>query len=279
MWARSGVVSRSVGYGYGVKNPRIHRPTSPVAPTAHTTRFGMVDALRGVAVLWMTLYHFAYDLSHFGYWPQDFRADPVWTWQRTAIVSMFLFCAGLGQAIAVHQGQSWQRFWRRWAQVAGCAVLVSVASYGMFPRSFIYFGVLHGMAVMLIIARLTAGWGVWLWPLGALAIASKFAAQALLGTGEVANVFNAIPLNILGWVTRNPFTEDYVPLFPWLGVVWWGLAAGQWLLRTHPQALSRPLPRFAAIPAWLGRWSLSWYMLHQPVLMGMLMAVGWVMGR
>ncbi|MBP8230060.1 MAG: DUF1624 domain-containing protein, partial [Xylophilus sp.] len=58
----------------------------------------MVDALRGVAVLWMTLYHFAYDLSHFAYWPQDFRADPVWTWQRTAIVSMFLFCAGLGQA-------------------------------------------------------------------------------------------------------------------------------------------------------------------------------------
>ena len=223
MWARSGVVSRSVGYGYGVKNPRIHRPTSPVAPTAHTTRFGMVDALRGVAVLWMTLYHFAYDLSHFAYWPQDFRADPVWTWQRTAIVSMFLFCAGLGQAIAVHQGQSWQRFWRRWAQVAGCAVLVSVASYGMFPRSFIYFGVLHGMAVMLVIARLTAGWGVWLWPLGALAIASKFAAQALLGTGEVANVFNAIPLNTLGWVTRNPFTEDYVPLFP--GWVWCG---GAW---------------------------------------------------
>ena len=112
-----------------------------------------------------------------------------------------------------------------------------------------------------------------------MAIASKFAAQALLGTGEVASVFNAIPLNILGWVTRNPFTEDYVPLFPWLGVVWWGLAAGQWLLRRHPQALSRPLPWFAAIPAWLGRWSLSWYMLHQPVLMGMLMAVGWVMGR
>ena len=254
------------------------RNSSPFLP-ARAPRFDTVDALRGVAVLWMTLYHFAYDLNHFGYWQQNFHTDPVWTWQRTAIVSLFLFCAGLGQAIAVHQGQSWPRFWRRWAQVAGCALLVSIGSYVMFPRSFIYFGVLHGLAVMLLIVRLTAGWGAWLWLLGAAAIASKFVAEAVLDVSGMASVFNAVPLNILGWITRKPFTEDYVPLFPWLGVMWWGMAAGQWLLRTHPGLLAQPLPRIAAMPAWLGRWSLSWYMLHQPVLMGLLMAVGWVMGR
>ncbi len=251
----------------------------PASPYRSSTRFGAVDALRGVAVLWMTLYHFAFDLDYFGYWPQNFRADPVWTWQRTAIVSLFLFCAGLGQAIAAHQGQSWPRFWRRWAQVAGCAVLVSVASYQMFPHSFIYFGVLHGMAVMLIIARLTAGWGVWLWPLGALAIASKFAAESWLGTGDIASVFNAMPLNILGWVTHKPVTEDYVPLFPWLGVMWFGLATGHWLLHKHPQVLSLRVPKLAAVLSWLGRWSLSWYMLHQPVLMGALTALGWALRR
>ena len=154
------------------------------------------------------------------------RTTMFWTTQRTLIVSLFLACAGMGQALAVGADQKWPRFWRRWGQVAGCALLVTAGSWLMYPQTFIYFGVLHGMAVMLIIARLTAGWGVWLWPLGALAIASKFAAQALLGTGEVASVFNAIPLNILGWVTRNPFTEDYVPVLPWLGVLWWGIAAG-----------------------------------------------------
>jgi len=39
------------------------------------------------------------------------------------IVSLFLFCAGLGQAIAWHQGQGWRRFGRRWMQIAGCALL------------------------------------------------------------------------------------------------------------------------------------------------------------
>lgn len=263
-----------LGYRSGVKD----RSTSSPLPSPHS-RFGTVDALRGIAVIWMTLYHFAYDLNYFGYWQQNFHADPIWTWQRTAIVSLFLFCAGLGQAIAVHQGQSWQRFWRRWAQVAGCAVLVSLASYLVFPQSFIYFGVLHGMAVMLIIARLTAGWGRWLWVLGGVAIASKFVAEAVLGTGALAGLFNAVPLNVLGWVTRKPVTEDYVPLFPWLGVVWWGMASGRWLLHTHPALLAHRLPRLAAAPAWLGRWSLTWYMLHQPVLMGALAAWGWMLGR
>jgi uncharacterized membrane protein len=230
-------------------------------PHAPHPRYDTLDALRGLAILWMTVYHFAFDLNHFGWIRQDFYRDPVWTWQRTAIVSLFLFCAGLGQAVAVAQGQGWPRFWRRWSQVAGCALLVTAGSWFMYPNSFIYFGVLHGIAVMLVIVRLTAGWGAWLWLAGALAIASK--AIAL-------DAFNAPALNWIGWVSRLPVTEDYVPVFPWLGVMWWGMAAGQWLLRERPAVLVRPAPRALA---WMGRWSLSWYMVHQPVLIGLLMAV------
>jgi peptidoglycan/LPS O-acetylase OafA/YrhL len=31
--------------------------------------------------------------------------------------------------------------------------------------------------------------------------------------------------------------------------------------------------RVAAPLAWLGRWSLTWYMLHQPVMIGLLMLI------
>jgi len=30
--------------------------------------------------------------------------------------------------------------------------------------------------------------------------------------------------NWLGLITRKLVTEDYVPLLPWLGVMWWGVA-------------------------------------------------------
>lgn len=231
-------------------------------------------------MVWMTVFHFCFDLSHLGFWPQNFRADPFWTVQRTAIVSLFLFCAGLGQAIALQQGQGWARFWRRWAQIVGCALLVTVGSFAMFPGSFIYFGVLHGMAVMLLVARCSAGWGRWLWPAGLVAMALPVMAQHLL-TGvwaDAAPWFNGRALNWLGLVARKPFTEDYVPVLPWLGVLWWGLASGQWLLARRPQWLQRAVPAGVKPLAALGRWSLSYYMLHQPVMIGALMAVAWMRG-
>ena len=235
----------------------------------HPGRFDRLDALRGVAIVWMAAFHFSFDLNHFRFIRQNFYTDPFWTWQRACIVSLFLFCAGLGQAVALQQGQGGPRFsprfWRRWAQVAASAVAVSVGSWFMFPNSFISFGVLHGIAVMLIVTRLTAGWGRWLWLAGAVAV--------LLPQLIQSPFFDSRWTNWVGLVTRKPVTEDYAPLLPWLGVMWWGLAAGQWLLSQRPQVLGGGVPRALHPLAVLGRWSLSFYMLHQPLLIGALMAV------
>jgi len=241
-------------------------------------RFDRLDALRGVAIVWMAVFHFCFDLNHFGLWEprQLFTRDPFWTTQRTCIVSLFLLCAGLGQAVALQNqrgrslsGRFDSRFWRRWAQVAGCAVLVSAGSALMFPNSWISFGVLHGVAVMLLLARLAAPLRVWLWPLGALCLALPHGVQHAF--------FDSRATNWLGLVTSKPFTEDYVPVLPWLGVMLWGLAAGQWLLQHRRGALAGAVPALLHPLAVLGRWSLSFYMLHQPVFIGVLTA--WVAWR
>jgi uncharacterized membrane protein len=231
-------------------------------------RFDRVDALRGFAIVWMVGFHFAFDLNHLGWLEprQNFYRDPFWTTQRTVIVGLFLFTAGIGQALALDAGQRWARFWRRWAQIAGCALLVSLGSALMFPRSWIHFGVLHGIAVMLVVVRLTAGAGAWLWPLGALAVALP---------RHVQHPFFDTPwTDWVGLVTRKPVTEDWVPLLPWLGVMWWGLAAGRWLLARRRAVLAGALPRALAPLALLGRWPLAIYMLHQPLLIGALLAAG-----
>jgi uncharacterized membrane protein len=254
-------------------------------------RFDRLDALRGLAMVWMAGFHFCFDLNHLGFWlpRQDFYGDPFWTVQRTAIVSLFLFCAGLSQAVALQAGQTWPGFWRRWMQVAGCALLVSAGSALMFPRSWISFGVLHGIALMLLLTRLLAwsssaldrsttaqagrsshqgsgGMGLWLFfALGAVCL--------FLPALVSHPFFDTRWTNWVGLVTRKPITEDFVPLLPWLGVMLWGLAAGRWLLAHRPAALAGPVPPSLRPLVVLGRWSLSFYMVHQPVLIGVLMAV------
>ncbi|MCH7344967.1 DUF1624 domain-containing protein [Pelomonas sp. CA6] len=235
-------------------------PASPVP--ARPVRHARLDALRGLAMVWMTVFHFCFDLSHFRLIQQDFYRDPFWTWQRVAIVSLFLLCAGMGQAQALAQGLPARRFWKRWGQIAVCALLVSVGSWWMFPRSYIHFGVLHGMALMLLLLRFglhRLGPGLWL-----LGLAAVLAPQLLAHP-----LFDGRALNWVGLVTRKPITEDYVPLLPWLGVMLWGFA----LARTAAlrRWLAGPLPRALSPLAWLGRWSLSYYMLHQPVMIGLLM--------
>ena len=225
-------------------------------------------------MVWMTVFHFCFDLQHFGYFKADFYTDPVWTLQRSAIVSLFLFCAGISQAVAVQQGQTWPRFWKRWRLIVFCAALVTVGSYLMYPRSFIYFGVLHGIALMLIIVRLTAGWGRWLWLLGGLPWLVYWAVPYGHAAWAGFDFLNSPLFNWLGLVSRKPVTEDYVPLVPWLGVMWWGVAAGTWALKHRISWFQGQLITGGRPLAVLARWSLSYYMLHQPVLIGLLLLAG-----
>ena len=250
----------------------VTHPSGQARPAAapQPQRLDRLDALRGIAMVWMMAFHLAFDLNLLGLLQprQNFYADALWTGQRTAIVSLFLLCAGMGQAVAWQRGVAWPRFWRRWAQVAGCAVLVSAGSALVFPNSWISFGVLHGMAVMLLLARWAAPLRAWLWPLGAVLI--------LLPLWLAHPFFDHRWSNWLGLVTRKPVTEDYVPVLPWLGVMLFGLALGQWLLRRPGQPLAGRLPAVAA-PLWrglagLGRWPLTVYMLHQPLFLGALLA-------
>ena len=238
-------------------------------------RFDRLDLWRGCAIVWMAGFHFSFDLNQYGFIPaQNFYSDPFWTTQRLCIVSMFLLGAGAGQAVAIDAGQAWPRFWRRWAQVAGCAVLVSIGSYIMFPRSWINFGVLHGMAAMLLLLRLL---GTRLPPARLARAPLAFAGVALVAIVAwrlphvVANRFFDTRLtDWVGLVTRLPVTEDYVPVLPWLGMMLAGYLAASLLLVHARAAFTGAVPFVVRPLAVLGRWSLSFYMIHQLVLIGAL---------
>lgn len=239
---------------------RAQQRADVAAPMA-VSRLPAIDNLRGLAIIAMVAYHLCFDLRHFGFITADFYRDPFWLHARTAILSSFLFIAGMSLVLAQASPHGRARFWRQVVRVAAGAALVSVASYVVFPQRYIWFGVLHAIAVSLVLVR-------------PLARRPKLA--LLLGIAVIVadNVWTSswFDNRIWGWLgfmTAKPATEDYVPLFPWTGVMLLGMAAAHVLQRRDYRALTV----FARLPAMLGglgRHSLAIYLVHQPLLFGLL---------
>jgi uncharacterized membrane protein len=57
-------------------------------------RAAYLDALRGLAVVWMIIFHTAYDLTLFRYLNLDF-SDGFWFAFPRIIAGTFLFCVGI----------------------------------------------------------------------------------------------------------------------------------------------------------------------------------------
>ncbi len=235
------------------------------ASAASSTRLAAVDALRGTAVCAMIAYHFAFDLNWFSVLHADFNRDALWLSLRAIIVSSFMLLVGISLVLARQAGISRTRYWRRIALIVACALLVTAASYAAFPKTFITFGILHCIAVASLLA----------WPLTRHPLAALITGMVIIALGLQVRLplFDLPWLNWVGLMTHKPATEDYVPLFPWLGVVLLGISVGSWLASRGFEPL-QPVAR-AAPPwlTWLGRHSLLVYMVHQPILLGIMRVV------
>ena len=249
-----------------------------LAASATFVRLPEIDIARGLALIAMIIYHLCFDLNYFGWIQIEQLRDPFWLWLRTLILGSFLLLAGISLHLRLQQQFSPQRWWRRWAHIAGAALLVSVASYVMFPQTYIYFGVLHFIAVTLLLA----------WPLRQ--VLAQCPSFFLLGLGTLIGcapylwsdaIFNPRSLNWLGFTTILPRTEDYVPLFPWLALILWGIVLGRQLPNKPPRKRSTKLTKslsgqLSYLLSWLGQRSLLVYLLHQPLLMAILTGLNYL---
>lgn len=231
-------------------------------------RLAAVDAARGTAIVAMVAYHFAWDLSLFGLIATDVTRHLGWVTFARGITGAFLGLVGVGLVLAAHAGQGWGRYLRRLGLIAGAALLVSLGSWWFNPQAFIFFGILHMIAVASVLALPFLRAPPWLL---ALAVAVLLAGPHLLAHPAL----NGLGWYWLGLSTVTPPSPDLVPVFPWLALVLCGVALGRALVTAGPKPWWKWRPG-----GWLGRglvgagrWSLLIYLVHQPLLIGGLMLV------
>jgi uncharacterized membrane protein len=241
---------------------RKSRSSAP-SPFATSTRLPEVDMVRGVAVLLMVGFHLVFDLSYFKLIQQDFYNDPFWLGARMLIVTLFLGISGVSLSLGTSRGVNRQRVGRRLLLLSCAAGLVSLGTFAVFPESWVRFGVLHFLVVA----------GV----LGLAFVGLHWAVNLVLGLGVILigvtlshHVFDQPWLHWIGLMTHKPRTEDYVPLIPWFGVVLLGLSAGRFLYPSRALSRMGSAPQALGVLALIGRHSLAIYLLHQPLLFGVI---------
>ena len=208
----------------------------------------------------MAIYHFSWDLAFHGYLGADVGGDPGWILFARSIAASFLFLVGVSLVLAGRNGLDRSRFLRRLVLVTVSAGAITIVTIFVFPESYIFFGILHCIAVASVLAlpflRLHA---VLVAVTAALFIAAPFFIAHPL--------FDHPALLWVGLGTYFPRSNDYVPLFPWFGAVLGGIVAARLALAYAPAA---PEPPNAAKPfVWAGRHSLAIYLIHQPLFYGL----------
>ena len=229
-------------------------------------RFAVVDIARGGAIIAMIAYHFCWDLSYFRFISADVGYDPQWVVIARSILAVFLLLAGVSLVLGHGRGIQWQKFWRRWLFVVAGALAITVATYVAFPQSFVYFGVLHAIALFSLLALPFLAAPLWL----PIMVAIVVIALPFLYSDAL---FNEKLFSWIGFWQVPPPANDLVPLFPWFGATLVGVIATR-LVLASPMAARlaaiNPAGRLARTLAFMGRWSLLIYLVHQPILLGLI---------
>lgn len=231
--------------------------------TPAASRLIVIDAVRGLAIAGVVLFHAVWNLDLYDYIPAGLALHPVWIVFGRTLAATFMALVGVGLVLAHHRGFRLRGFAKRFLAIAVAAIAVSAATLLAFPDAFVYFGILHAIAVASLLGAL-------LLRLDSASLAQLGIFVILLGVAGSFDAFNTRWLAWVGFSYSAPPSLDLVPVFPWFGATLLGMSAAK---RGAAHALERIfwnsrktyLVRKLSLA---GRHSLAIYLIHQPVLLG-----------
>lgn len=178
-------------------------------------RYLFIDNLRGIAFLFMVIHHIFYfkDVSN------DYTtsyADNIFVQSSGTLArTLFIFLVGLSLSIPNKKEFNIKKRLNRSLEILVNAGIISFITYMYYPEVFVRFGVLHFIALASL--------------LGSYFIDKKqltFVFMLVFLLLKPMSVNNSLIDTITG-AKLNYNMMDYFPLFPWFGLLLFGLHVGQ----------------------------------------------------
>ena len=239
-----------------------------------SNRFIELDILRGIAIGLMIFLHLLWDLDYFGFLPLNHQ---IYQFQYIVPITFFLLvgiCLVVGKnknpnKTPLEQKNYNRHLIMRGIKIFGFGIAITIVTFIFMPDRPIIFGVLHfiGLSIILSIPFLKLKYYNILFALLIIFVG------IIIGQYPIENptIFHLI----LGFHQSNiwSYTIDYFPLIPWFGVILLGVLLGDILYKDNKRKFILPdLSKYRSFTAlsWIGKHSLVIYLLHQPVISGVL---------
>jgi uncharacterized membrane protein len=211
-----------------------------------------LDYLRGMAVIWMIIFHFTYDLTLFRLISVDMDHG-FWFFFPRLIAGTFLFCVGAALEYAHSSREPFSALYPRLKKLGICALLVSLSTFLIFRSQWIYFGTLHCIWFSTVVGFFFIG-----------KRNLQFLVMSLI-------LFFQWGLNFdIKWLSKliNRPSLDFIPVYPWFSLVLLGMLIAP---KIKWKEFDFGMP--SRILRWLSQHSLEIYLIHQPLLYGILFLV------
>ena len=220
-------------------------------------RIDELDSLRATALVMMLVLNFVTDLNHFGI--MNTETGDQWWWLARIAASLFVGISGVSYFLAHRLEYDFIKTSGRTQRLRFWAFVITIITYIFEPSAYVRFGVLHLLALASIVA---------------FPVARK--PEFALGIGLILLIIPLSSNSNLVWLGLREtgfIAMDYFPLNPWLGIFFIGLALAS---RIYPEG--KPLTEIQWPERWLwfGRNTLTIYVIHQPILIGLLVLTGQV---
>ena len=223
-------------------------------------RYHLLDFLRGICILLVVWYHTLYNLSEiFGGNYAFFRSHGMNVF-RDSFVGVLIVLAGISCSLT-------RSNLRRGIKTLLWGLVITAVTAIVMPSQTILFGILHFFGCAMLLWAALGKWlqkvPVWMGVIFSLAL--FWISQPLYEAS--AGQFESFLMYILGCCTGHQ-SADYYPLIPWIFLFLTGGFLGR-LFRENrvPNLFTwNPIPPIS----WLGRHTLPIYIVHQPVIYGLM---------